>query len=193
MRSLRVASWVDVTEAEGPGARFALWVQGCSLRCPGCCNPRMLEASGGREVSPAELLRAIAAVRSRIEGVTFQGGEPFEQPGPLAELARAARALGLSVMTFSGYTLEELREAERRDPGAAALLAATDLLVDGRYERERPERERRWAGSSNQRFHFLTDRYRPGIERIRPGEPETTVELRIGGDGRVRMNGWPEV
>lgn len=79
-----------------------------------------------------------------------------------------------------------------REPGVAALLAATDLLVDGRYDRERPERERHWVGSANQRFHFLTDRYRPGIERIRPGEPETTVELRIGGDGRVRMNGWPE-
>lgn len=191
MTALRVASWVDVTEAEGPGARFALWVQGCTVRCPGCCNPRMLDPAGGRAVSPAEVVREVAAVRDRVEGVTLQGGEPFEQAAPLAEVARAVRALGLSVMAFSGYTLEELRAA--RDPGVAALLGETDLLVDGRFDRERPERERRWVGSSNQRFHFLTDRYRPGIERIRPGEPETTVELRIDGDGRVRANGWPEL
>jgi anaerobic ribonucleoside-triphosphate reductase activating protein len=150
----------------------------------------MLDPAGGRAVGPAEVVREVAAVRDRIEGVTLLGGEPFEQAAPLAEVAWAARALGLSVMTFSGYTLEELQSA--REPGVAALLAATDLLVDGRYDRERPERERHWVGSANQRFHFLTDRYRPGIERIRPGEPETTVELRIGGDGRVRMNGWPE-
>jgi anaerobic ribonucleoside-triphosphate reductase activating protein len=190
--ALRVASWVDVTEAEGPGARFALWVQGCTVRCPGCCNPAMLDPAGGRAVSPAEVVREVAAARDRIEGVTLQGGEPFQQAAPLAEAARALRALGLSVMVFSGYTLEELREAARRDPGVEALLAETDLLVDGRYQRERPERDRRWVGSSNQRFHFLSDRYRPGIERIHPGEPETTVELRIGGDGRVRRNGWPE-
>ena len=191
MTALRVASWVDVTEAEGPGARFALWVQGCTVRCPGCCNPAMLDPAGGRAVSPGEVVREVAVVRDRVEGVTLQGGEPFEQAAPLAEVARAVRALGLSVMAFSGYTLEELRAA--RDPGVAALLGETDLLVDGRFDRERPERERRWVGSSNQRFHFLTDRYRPGIERIRPGEPETTVELRIDGDGRVRANGSPEL
>lgn len=192
MTALRVASWVDVTEAEGPGARFALWVQGCTIRCPGCCNSRMLDPARGRASGPAEVVREVAAVRDRIEGVTLLGGEPFEQAAPLAEVARALHALGLSVMIFSGYTLEELQEAARRDPGVKALLAETDLLVDGRYDRERQERERRWVGSSNQRFHFLTDRYQPGIERIRPGEPETTVELRIGGDGRVWKNGWPE-
>ncbi len=190
MTALRVASWVDVTEAEGPGARFALWVQGCTVRCPGCCNPAMLDSAGGRAVSPAEVVREVAAVRHRIEGVTLQGGEPFEQAAPLAEVARAVRPLGLSVMAFSGYTLEELRAA--RDPGVAALLAETDILVDGRFDRERPERERRWVGSSNQRFHFLTGRYRPGIERIHPGEPETTVELGIGGEGRARADGSPE-
>ena len=191
MTSLRVACRVEVTEAEGPGTRFALWVQGCSIRCPGCCNPRMLDPGAGEAVSPAELVRAVAEVRHRIEGVTLQGGEPFEQAAPLAEAARAVRALGLSVMVFSGYTLEELCAA--RDAGVAALLAHTDLLVDGRFDGEKPERERRWVGSSNQRFHFLTGRYRRGIERIHPGEPEATVELRIGTDGRVRMNGWPEL
>lgn len=181
---------MNVTEAEGPGPRFALWVQGCTVRCPGCCNPGMFDPGAGSGVSPAEVVRQMASVCDRIEGVTLLGGEPFEQAVPLAEVARSSHAFGLSVMTFSGYTLEELRSA--REPGVAELLAETDLLVDGRYDRDRPELERRWVGSANQRFHFLTDRYRPGIERIHPGEPETTVELRIGTDGRVRMNGWPE-
>ena len=36
---LSVAQIVRCTEAEGPGKRYALWFQGCPLRCPSCCNP----------------------------------------------------------------------------------------------------------------------------------------------------------
>ena len=46
MPSLPVAQFVPRTEAEGPGRRFALWVQGCPLRCKGCCNPEMLAFKG---------------------------------------------------------------------------------------------------------------------------------------------------
>ena len=100
------------------------------------------------------------------------------------------RALGLSVLTFSGYRLEELRA--RQDSGVDALLAATDVLVDGRYEATRPEAERLWAGSTNQSFHYLTDRYTSAIERPPPGEALRTVEIRLGPDGRLSQNGWPE-
>jgi anaerobic ribonucleoside-triphosphate reductase activating protein len=187
---LRVADMVPVTEAEGPGPRLALWVQGCTLRCPGCCNPQMFEAAGGREMEVAEVAAALDEVRGRIEGVTFLGGEPFEQAAALAEVAREARRRGLSVAVFTGFTLEELRGGTL--PGTRDLLAGTDLLVDGRYRRGEPETARRWAGSANQRFHFLTDRYRPGVEEIAPGQPDRTVELRFGPDGRVHASGWPE-
>jgi anaerobic ribonucleoside-triphosphate reductase activating protein len=147
----------------------------------------MLDARGGVATTAAALLARLRAVAAEVEGVTLLGGEPFDQAPALARLARGARALGLSVMTFTGYRLEALRG--RRD--AAALLAATDLLVDGRYDRARPERARRWTGSANQRFHFLTDRYAPGLERIPPGEPAERVEISIAPDGAVAANGWP--
>jgi anaerobic ribonucleoside-triphosphate reductase activating protein len=185
-----VASFLKVTEAEGPGRRAALWVQGCSIRCPGCCNPHLFPAVGGQERQVPALLEEIAGVRSRIEGVTFLGGEPFEQAAPLAALAREVQRLGLSVMTFTGYTLEEL--LGREEAAVRALLASTDLLVDGRYEAALPERARRWAGSTNQRFHFLTGRYAPGVERISPDVPERTVEARISPGGHVLLTGWPE-
>ena len=188
---LRVSSVVDETLAEGPGARFALWVQGCSLRCPGCCNPHLFAAGGSEPVEVATLLARLLLVRGRVEGVTLLGGEPFEQAAGLAEFAAGARALGLSVMTFSGYTREEL-EGPDAPGGSAALLRATDLLVDGRYQVGEPERARRWAGSRNQRFHFLTGRYAPGIEQISPGSAAQTVEVRIGRDGGLLVSGWPE-
>lgn len=186
----RVAAIVPVTEAEGPGARLAVWAQGCAIRCPGCCNPGMFDPAGGREVPVAEIAAEMDRVRHRIEGVSLLGGEPFAQAGAMAEVAREARRRGLSVVVFTGHTLEALRAGAV--PDAGSLLDETDLLVDGRYERDAPEARRRWVGSSNQRFHFLSGRYRPGIEIARSGEPERTVELRIGPDGRTHASGWPE-
>ena len=190
MIPIRIAAVVDVTEAEGPGARFAVWVQGCALRCPGCCNPHMFDPAGGEAVEMVDLLARLDAVRDRVEGVTLLGGEPFEQPGVLAPFARLARDRGLSVMAFTGHLLEDLRID--RPAGARELLAHVDLLVDGPYRADLPERHRRWSGSANQRFHHLTGRYPPGVEAIAPGELERTIELRIGPDGRMERSGWPE-
>lgn len=186
---VRVGACVPLTRAEGPGARFALWVQGCSLRCPGCCNPHLFEPTPAAYVTVVTLLAEVAAERGRVEGVSLLGGEPFEQAAALAPFASGVRALGLSVLVFSGYRLDELRG--RRDSGTQALLAATDVLVDGRYEATRPESSRLWAGSTNQRFHYLTDRYTDAIERPAPGEALRSVEIRLGPDGALSSNGWP--
>jgi anaerobic ribonucleoside-triphosphate reductase activating protein len=113
-------------------------------------------------VSPDEVCARVADAKSAygIEGVTFLGGEPFLQADGLAQVAESARALGLSVMVFTGFTLNECRSL----PGGERLLAVTDVLVDGPYEKDRPETHRNWVGSQNQRFHYLTARYDPSIE-----------------------------
>jgi anaerobic ribonucleoside-triphosphate reductase activating protein len=150
----------------------------------------MFDPAGGVPVEPEELLRRLDGVRDRVEGVTLLGGEPFEQAAALAPFAREVRRRGLTVVAFSGHLLEDLRAD--RPPGSAALLAEVDLLVDGPYVAELPERERRWAGSANQRFHFLSGRISPGVEQGGPAGPERTVELRIGADGTMERSGWPE-
>ncbi len=188
-----VAQIVDDTEAEGPGRRFAIWVQGCPLRCPGCCNPEMLRFEGGERVEAQDLAARVLSTPG-IEGLSLLGGEPFAQAEAAAELAEAVRAGGLSVMVYSGFTLAELEDKKRRgEPGVGALLAACDLLVDGRYERDRPERRRRWIGSENQVLHFLSDRYDPSDPRL---HAENTVEIRLkrGKTGpEVVVNGWPDL
>ncbi|BDG09448.1 4Fe-4S cluster-binding domain-containing protein [Anaeromyxobacter paludicola] len=192
--ALRIGHRVARTEAEGPGSRYAVWLQGCALRCAGCCNPHLFDPRGGERVTVQALARELAREvgKGGLDGLTLLGGEPFEQAAPAAALCRAARGLGLSVMVFTGHALEALQARAAGDAGVAALLAATDLLVDGPFDRARPERSRRWVGSENQRFHFLTARYAPGVERAPPGELARTVEVRIGPDGRVFVNGWPE-
>jgi anaerobic ribonucleoside-triphosphate reductase activating protein len=185
---LRVAAIAEDTCAEGPGRRWALWVQGCSLRCAGCCNPEMFDERRGDAMEIDALAARIAEAQAHgVEGVTFLGGEPFEQPVDLAALARRAKALAMTVMVFSGYTLDELRA--RAD--ATELLALTDLLVDGRYDRARPEPTppagRRWIGSANQGMHFLTAAYSPDDPQMRGAN---TIEIRLSKDG-LRINGWP--
>jgi anaerobic ribonucleoside-triphosphate reductase activating protein len=184
---LSIAHIVPCTEAEGPGRRFALWFQGCPLRCPGCCNPEMLPFSGGQGVALSDVVAQVrqAAERSGIEGITLLGGEPMAHAAGAAPLARVVRGLGLSVMVFSGYTLAEIRSSA--DPAVAELLAHTDLLVDGPYLRDQPEPRRRWIGSANQQIHFLTDRYHsddPCWQR------PNTLELRLR-DGELTVNGFP--
>jgi anaerobic ribonucleoside-triphosphate reductase activating protein len=188
---LRVGAIAERTECEGPGRRFALWVQGCRIRCAGCCNPHFFAARGGREVEVAELAARLRARAGELRGVTFLGGEPFEQADALAALAREARALGLSVWTFTGHVLEALRA--RGDAPTDALLDATDVLVDGPYDASRPDRTRRWVGSTNQRFHFLGGRDAPGCERPEPGEVQRRIEIEVTPQGVVRLRGWPEL
>jgi anaerobic ribonucleoside-triphosphate reductase activating protein len=184
---LPIAHLAPVTEAEGPGRRFAIWLQGCPLRCPGCCNPEMLPFSGGRPMPVGELLRQAVELQADhgVEGVTFLGGEPVAHAAGVATLAQEVQSAGLSVMVFSGYTLAQIRQMN--EPAVGVLLANTDILVDGPYERDRPERERRWVGSANQVVHFFTDRYRPDDA---VWSAPNTLEIRLV-DGQMNVNGFP--
>jgi anaerobic ribonucleoside-triphosphate reductase activating protein len=183
----QIAHVTDATRAEGPGQRMAIWFQGCPLRCPGCCNPEMLPFEGGRKVALESLCQRMADARHEqgIEGITLLGGEPFAHAEAGATLAEFAHASGLSVMIFSGYTLEDLQA--RREPPIEALLSATDILVDGPYLRELPDHSRRWIGSTNQRIHFLTSRYQANDPIW---QAPNTLEIRWQ-DGELAINGFP--
>ncbi len=182
----QIAQIVLCTEAEGPGKRFALWFQGCPLRCPGCCNPEFLPFTGGDTRTIGELEALLdEAVGMGIEGVSLLGGEPFAHAAPAAAFAEIVQACELSVMVYSGYTIEQLYKMP--DPAVRQLLTHTDILVDGPYIRELPDTERRWIGSTNQRIHFLTDRYAAEDPCWRQ---RNTLEIRVRGV-EVAVNGFP--
>ena len=88
---LRVAQIVPSTEAEGPGKRFAIWFQGCPLRCPGCCNPEFLSFHGGEDKSLSDVVEAMTS-QDGIEGITLLGGEPFAHAEAAAALAQSAKS-----------------------------------------------------------------------------------------------------
>ncbi len=91
---LQIAQIVPVTEAEGPGRHFALWFQGCPLRCPGCCNPEMLPFEGGQSIPVDDVIAHVeeSARLHGIEGITLLGGEPLAHAAGAVLLAQAVRA-----------------------------------------------------------------------------------------------------
>ncbi|HOY68491.1 MAG TPA: 4Fe-4S single cluster domain-containing protein [Candidatus Ozemobacteraceae bacterium] len=184
MQKVRIHKFIGRTAVEGPGERACLWVQGCPIRCPGCFNPETWPFEAGEEAAVDDLYERVLREDS-IEGMTFLGGEPFAQAAPLAELAWRLRERGLSIVTFTGYTLEALRAAS--NSAWNRLIDATDLLIDGPYIQAQADQSRPWIGSANQRYLFLTDRYRhlePSLSSIPNG-----LEIRIGPDGQVSING----
>jgi len=138
----------------------------------------------GRTVDVEQLASRVLQT-SGIEGVTFLGGEPFEQAEGLAELGARVRAAGLSVLTFSGYEYDLLVNSSRDDWNQ--LLAVTDLLIDGPYDRSQPDHARPWVGSRNQGFRFLSPRYLHLASQL--GSIPDRLEVRITSDGKVFING----
>lgn len=148
---MRIAGTVQDSIVDGPGFRFVLFTQGCPHHCEGCQNPQTHDPVGGTEVSTDEIVRQLLS-NPLTDGITFSGGEPFEQAADCAVIARQARHQGLNVWTYSGYTFEQLAEKMKKDPGTEELLKLTDVLVDGRFVLAEKSFDVPWRGSRNQRL-----------------------------------------
>ena len=145
--TLRVAGVIEESIVDGPGIRFVLFLQGCRLHCPGCQNPHTWDFEGGTLVPADEVLARIKS-NPLVHGVTFSGGEPFEQAEALLPLAEELRSQGYHLMAFTGYTMEQLLQKPER----AALLEKLDLLVDGPFLEAEKSLDLRFRGSRNQRI-----------------------------------------
>lgn len=171
------------TTVEGPGNRFCIWTQGCKKHCSGCWAKETWDFGCGKKYEVQDLYNQIVAQKVKIEGVTFLGGEPFEQSKDLSVLAKMVKSEGLSVVCFTGYTIEELKA--KNDKFVDDLLANIDLLIDGGFEVENFDLSRPWVGSSNQRYIFLTDFYDDSII----AKYKNKIEARINPNGRLEING----
>ncbi len=144
---IRVAGVVNDSIVDGPGFRLAVFTQGCRHACPGCHNPETHDFSKGQEMDTSEIIEKMRT-NPLLDGLTLTGGDPFEQADACRALAEAARAMGLSVWAYTGYTFEEVLE----DPVKRALARACDVLVDGRFVLAERTLELRFRGSRNQRI-----------------------------------------
>ena len=177
---LRVFNILKNTKVEGPETRYCIWVQGCSRHCRGCQAVHTWSHSGGILYDVNEIISDIKKQKN-IEGVTFLGGEPFEQAEALGIIAKAVKETGLGVLWFTGGLFEELQLIDENK----TLLENIDLLIDGAFEADKIDYSRPWCGSSNQRYHFLTNRYNEDIFK----KYTNKVEINISKTGTIFMNG----
>ncbi|KPB03420.1 4Fe-4S single cluster domain-containing protein [Bacillus sp. CHD6a] len=184
---LRIHRFLESTKAEGPGLRACLWVQGCSIHCKGCGVPWTWSTQAGKVVEIQKIYEQIMKSKEEhgIEGVTFLGGEPFDQSDGLSLLGGKLKEEGLSIMTFSGYTYELLTTSNRED--WKSLLEVTDLLIDGPFIQEQLDLSRPWVGSANQQYRFLTNRYAHLQDRLY--DIPNRLEIRLEKNGTVAVNG----
>lgn len=149
---IRIAGTVNDSIVDGEGFRFTIFTQGCPHHCKGCHNPQTHSFDGGSVVTDEQLLEKIKA-NPLLDGVTFSGGEPFCQAETLAELGKKIHSLGnLDIVTYTGYTFEELLAGLDENPSWKALLEETDILIDGRFEESLKSYDVKFRGSKNQRY-----------------------------------------
>lgn len=144
--TIRIADIVQDSIVDGRGIRMTIFTQGCPHHCRGCHNPHTHDPSGGREATVSEIIDQMRS-NPLLDGITFSGGEPFEQREAVEYIAHEAHRLGLDVWCYTGWTWEEIM----LDPVKRRMLAYIDVLVDGRFILAQRSLELRWRGSKNQR------------------------------------------
>jgi anaerobic ribonucleoside-triphosphate reductase activating protein len=183
---LNVGACDPQSRVNGPGLRFVLWLQGCPLHCPGCLNPEFQPNAPAAKIPVDRLASKILNVPG-IEGVTYTGGEPMAQARGLALLSEILVPKGLTVLCYTGYTLDAVRA--RSDIWIDRLLSMTDVLIDGPYVQEQAA-SLLWRGSRNQKVHFFTNAYRHLAPEVETAPAQ--VELRIAGETLTTAGIWPE-
>lgn len=186
--ALYLAGFAFPVENLGPGRRVAMWVEGCSLDCPGCMSPEIFRQR--HPVPVQEATRQILRLLTEADGLTISGGEPFQQASTLAEVIRRLRVVRpVEVLVYTGYELEEILAGP---PAGRELLRLVDVLIDGRFELSTAN-TKQWRGSDNQRVHLLTERsrrYAGEAERLFP--TPRVLHLQPLDSFRVRIIGIPE-
>ncbi len=137
---IRICGVVRESIVDGPGLRFVLFTQGCPHHCPGCHNPESHALDGGYDVTAEKVLEEFKK-NPLLKGITLSGGDPILQAGELVGICREVHAMGKDVMTYTGYTYEELLEMQK-----------TDALVDGRFILAQRDLTLIYKGSRNQRI-----------------------------------------
>ena len=133
---------------DGSGIRTVIWFQGCLHHCYMCHNPETWDLNGGIVFALDDIKEEIKNLKYQ-SGITLSGGDPFFQAESATEIAKYSHECNLNVWCYTGFTYEELIEA---DDDKKNLLKNVDVLVDGRFENEKKSLACKFRGSTNQRI-----------------------------------------
>ena len=178
---MNIHSIIPNSAVNGPGNRFVIWTQGCSLNCHCCWNPDTHSFKGGKKFTLPNLMKLILS-EPNIEGITISGGEPFDQANALYKLTKEINEnTNLTQIIYSGYTIKEIRIDKKKQP----VLSNIDVLIDGRFNSEKLSNND-LIGSINQKHHFLTDRY-----ILNNFQKRNKIEYHFEINGTTTLTGFP--
>ncbi|MDV3428014.1 MAG: anaerobic ribonucleoside-triphosphate reductase activating protein [Bacillota bacterium] len=149
-KEIRLAGMIHESLVNGPGIRRVFFSQGCNHNCRGCFNPETHSFEGGKEYNMDDIIRDIKD-NPMIKGVTFSGGDPFQQGDKFSYLALKLKENNINIWCYTGYTYEFILDNLNR-PGWFNLINNIDVLVDGRFQIDKKEEGLKFKGSSNQRI-----------------------------------------
>ena len=155
--------------ANGEGIRVSLFVSGCTHHCPECFNSEAWDFNYGQPYTDEVEEKILALLgKSMIKGLSLLGGEPFEPCNQrvLVKLLRKMKALypEKTVWCYSGYVYDkELKsESRARCEVTDEMLSMIDILVDGRFEKDKKNLNLKFRGSTNQRVLDLKETEKTG-------------------------------
>lgn len=148
---IKIAGIVKESIVDGPGIRLVVFTQGCVHNCIGCHNPDTHSFSQGYYTTIDDIVEMVKK-DPLLDGITLSGGDPFHQGRVCGILANRIRDMGLNVVTYTGYTFEEIMNEIDINIGWKELLHATDILIDGKFDIDKRSLLLKFRGSENQRI-----------------------------------------
>ena len=149
--TIRLAGIAYESLVNGPGIRRVFFSQGCNHNCKGCFNPETHDFLGGEEKNINELIENVYK-NPMIKGITFSGGDPFERAEEFAYMAKAFKEKNLNIWSYTGYTFEYIIDNLDKRSGWKDLINNLDVIVDGRFEKDKAIEGLKFRGSTNQRI-----------------------------------------
>ena len=153
---MRLAKIEEMTISNGPGIRVSLFLQGCSIHCPGCFNSEIWDFNGGKLFTEKdfEIIKTLSD-HDYIAGLSILGGEPLVEQN-IEDLCALVTAYTIAfpdktVWIWTGYTWEELQQKYKDNKSFQLLLFRSDVLVDGPFIEAEKDPSLAWKGSRNQR------------------------------------------
>ena len=160
-KNIRLSGIAYESLVNGPGMRRVFFSQGCKHNCKGCFNPDTHDFNGGEDRNMDDLIKDVIE-NPILRGVTFSGGDPWEQADKFAYMAKAFKEHRLSVWSYTGYKFEYILEHKNERKGWSELLNNIDVLVDGKFEEDIIEDGLKFRGSSNQRIIDIKESLKQG-------------------------------
>lgn len=139
----------------GPGIRMSIWTAGCNNNCSECWAKHTWNPNQGKPTS--ECLSDIEEIllNNEIDGVSILGGDPLystfnrNDSEDLIKILDLCKRYNKNIWLWSGYSFDDIYHKDKR------IFDKIDVIVEGKYDKDKRNLNLFYRGSSNQRIIFM--------------------------------------